>query len=94
VEILIVRANSLLFVASALPLVAACSLLLDFGSLQGGKKNSPDGGADANSNGAGGASEAGAEAGAAGACDLAACDDGDPCTTSCACSDIACAGPQ
>jgi hypothetical protein len=61
---LIVRAKSFLFVASALPLMAACSFLLDFNGLQGGKKNSPDAGAGTNSGGSAGATEAGAEAGA------------------------------
>ena len=75
------RARSL-FAVSVVPLLGACSFLLDFGSLQGGQKPSAEAGAGAG----GSAAEAGnagenSSAGAGGAaCDLAACDDQDPCT--------------
>jgi len=53
------------------PALVACSFLIDFNDLQGGKKVVPDAG-----------TEAGTEAGAGGAtgCDAASCDDQDPCT--------------
>jgi hypothetical protein len=70
-----VRSKPFLFALGSVPLLAACSFLLDFDGLQGGKK-APDAGA-----GSGGADTgSGGQAGASGTCEAAACDDGDPCT--------------
>lgn len=78
------RARSLLALC-IVPLLGACSFLLDFGDLQGGKKTSPDAGAGTGGRsaeaGSGGRTASAGEGGAGGtACDLAACDDSDPCT--------------
>jgi hypothetical protein len=82
------RHKPLLLAVGSVPIFAACSFLLDFNNLQGGRSATADAGPDGNTAGTGGtsdASSAGAsnlgEGGASGACDAAACDDGDPCTT-------------
>jgi hypothetical protein len=48
-ELLSVRTKLALFALSGLPLITACSFLLDFDSLQGGKKPVIDAGADSGS---------------------------------------------
>ena len=74
-----------LLACSVVPLLGACSFLLDFNGLQGGKKPSAEAGAGSGGNagdaGSDGNLTTAGEAGAGGAaCDLAACDDADPCT--------------
>lgn len=79
------RSRPVLLALGSLPLLAACSFLLDFNGLQGGHKGAPDAGPDGAGSG-GTSSASGGEAGvpgasgASGACDAAACDDSDPCT--------------
>lgn len=75
------RSKPMLFAVGSVPLLAACSLLLDFNGLQGGTKAVPDAGTGGSSGADGSAGNAGTDAaGAASACADPACDDGDPCT--------------
>ncbi len=90
------RSQQFLVACGVLPTLAACSFLLDYGSLQGGTKPSANAGAGDNaageagapSSGNGGSNTAGSsnggsagEGGSAGACTPDSCNDDDPCTT-------------
>lgn len=70
----------MLLAVGSVPLLAACSFLLDFNGLQGGKKASPDAGSSGSGGSGDDASGSGGIDAAAGACADTTCDDGDPCT--------------
>lgn len=73
------RAKHALLALSSLPLISACSFLLDFDSLQGGKKSATDAGADS---GGSPAADSGA-AGASGTADESAAAAGASCAGAC-----------
>ena len=70
------RAKHALLALSSLPLISACSFLLDFDSLQGGKKSPIDAGADS---GGSPAADGSGAAGASGTADESAAAAGASC---------------